>query len=57
MRKLVAVWAHVGYAKNYGLLEFHSLGIEIVPDAVEIRFSPTYVTIPNIVGLGQTVRR
>ena len=37
------------------VLELHSLGIEIVPEHVETRASPTHSTTSNLVALGLTV--
>lgn len=39
------VWADVGFAKNWGLLEPNSLGTEIVSDPVETRPSPTHMLL------------
>jgi len=48
------VCAHVGGPKNSGILEPNHLG-RGVADPLKTRSSPTRVTIPNFVAVGQTV--
>jgi len=56
----LTVWEIVGGPQKFGVLQPQSLGIGIVPDSREMSLSNTplpytlVVTIPNLVGLGQT---